>query len=157
MVVVPAEFGEMLAGSETVVHGRVVDVRSYDTAGRKTIETRITVQVIESLKGDAGQVVYFRVPGGQVGRYRRVMVGAPSFTAGEELVLFLRGRAPVVPQPFGLTQGVYRVARDAAGRGTVAPMMQQTPGRITRGDPARRPFDIQAFTAMVRSMAESPR
>ena len=31
MVVVPAEFSEMVAASQTIVHGRVVDVRSYET------------------------------------------------------------------------------------------------------------------------------
>jgi hypothetical protein len=45
-------------------------------------------------------VGYFRVPGGQVGRYRRVLIGAPEFSEGEEVVLFLKGRAPGVPFPF---------------------------------------------------------
>jgi len=154
MVTVPAEFGEMVAGSQTVVHGRVVNVQSYDTAGRKTIETRVAVQVLESLKGDAGSLVYFRVPGGQIGRYRRVMVGAPVFVEGEEVVLFLRGKAPVLPMPFGLTQGVYRVTRDTNGRAVVAPLVGQGAGRVVRGDPARKPLDIGAFMSLVRSISE---
>ena len=55
MVVVPAEFGEMVAASQTIVHGRVVDVQSYETAGRRTIESLVTVQVVEAIKGDARQ------------------------------------------------------------------------------------------------------
>jgi len=100
MVTAPSEFGEMVAASQVVVHGHVVDVRSYETAGRRTIESLVTVQVVEPLKGDPGAVVYFRIPGGQVGRYRRVMVGAPKFARGDEVVLFLKGRAPAMPMPF---------------------------------------------------------
>ncbi len=52
MVVVPAEFNEMVAASQTIVHGRVVDVQSYETAGRRTIESLVTVQVVEAIKGN---------------------------------------------------------------------------------------------------------
>jgi hypothetical protein len=157
MVVVPAEFGEMVAASQTIVHGRVVDVQSYETAGRRTIETLVTVQVVEAIKGQPGSTAYFKLPGGQVGRYRRVMVGAPQCARGDEVVLFLKGSAPAVPMPFGLTQGVYRVHRDAAGRATVMPMVPAGTERIVRGDPARRAPALAAFTSMVRTVAGSPR
>jgi hypothetical protein len=149
MVVVPAEFGEMVAASQTIIHGRVVDVQPYETAGRRTIESLVTVQVVEAIKGQPGNTAYFKLPGGQVGRYRRVMVGAPQCARGDEVVLFLKGAAPAVPMPFGLTQGIYRVSRDAAGRATVMPMVATGPERIVRGDPSRRPLELAAFTSMV--------
>jgi hypothetical protein len=152
MVIVPADFGEMVAGSPLVVHGRVVDVRGFETAGRRTIESLVTVRVLTAIKGEPGDTVYFRVPGGQVGRYRRVMVGAPQFAAQEEVVVFLSGRAPAVPMPFGLTQGIYRVQRDARGRATVTPLVAGA-DRVVRGDPARRPLDLAAFTSLVRGLA----
>lgn len=162
MVVMPAEFSEMVSASQTIVHGRVVDVRSYETAGRRTIESLVTVQVVEALKGqgplgpaEAGRYVYFRLPGGQVGRYRRVMVGAPHCEPGDELVLFLKGSAPAVPMPFGLTQGIYRVSRDAAGQATVMPTVNVSSGRVVRGDPSRRPLELTAFTTLVRTVAGS--
>jgi hypothetical protein len=135
----------------------VVDVQSYETAGRRTIETLVTVQVVEAIKGQPGSTAYFKLPGGQVGRYRRVMVGAPQCARGDEVVLFLKGSAPAVPMPFGLTQGVYRVHRDAAGRATVMPMVPAGTERIVRGDPARRAPALAAFTSMVRTVAGSPR
>ena len=156
MVVVPAEFGEMVAASQTIVHGRVVDVQSYETAGRRTIESLITVEVVEAIKGQPGSTAYFKLPGGQVGRYRRVMVGAPQCVRGDEVVLFLKGSAPAVPMPFGLTQGVYRVTRDAAGRALVTPMVPG-PERIVRGEPSRRPVDLASFTSMVRTVAGARR
>jgi hypothetical protein len=158
MVVVPAEFSEMVAASELVVHGRLVRVRSQVTGDRRTIETLVTVSVVDTLKGDPGATVYFRVPGGQVGRYRRVMVGAPEFTEGEEVVLFLKGRPPVVPMPFGLSQGVYRVSRGGDGRGMVTPLMiSAAPGRVVRGDPARRPLEISLFVRDIRAIVERQR
>jgi hypothetical protein len=153
MVIVPAEFGEMVAGSHLVVHGRVLDVRSFETAGRRTIESLVTIQVVTALKGEPGDTVHFRVPGGQVGRYRRVMVGAPQFARHEEVVVFLPGRAPLVPMPFGLTQGIYRVQRDARGRATVTPLVTAGADRVVRGDPARRPLDLATFAALVQGLA----
>ena len=162
MVVVPAEFNEMVTASQTIVQGRIVDVRSYETAGRKTIESLVTVQVLDAIKGqgplgpaEAGRYIYFKLPGGQVGRYRRIMVGAPQCERGDELVLFLKGSAPAVPMPFGLTQGVYRVSRAATGQATVMPVVNAGAARVVRGDPSRRPLELATFTNLVRTIASS--
>lgn len=150
--IAPADFAGMVIGSQVIVHGSIVDVRARATGGRGTIETQVTVAVATPLKGERAETVVFRVPGGQVGRYRRVMVGAPEFTVGEEVVLFLSGRAPAMPMPFGLNQGVYRVTR-AAGGATVAPLVAAAAGRVVRGDPARRPMPLDAFAREVRAIA----
>lgn len=156
MVVVPAGFSEMVIDSELVVHGRVVAVRPQIVGDRRTIETVVTIAVVDALKGQPGPTVYFRVPGGQVGRYRRFMVGAPEFAEGQEVVLFLKGRPPVVPFPFGLSQGVYRVVRGADGRSLVTPpAVAEAAGRVVRGDPSRRPVELSAFARNVRDIAGS--
>lgn len=158
MVLVPADFSEMVTASDLVVHGRVVAIRPQLVGDRRTIETVVTVAVVDALKGQPGETVYFRVPGGQVGRYRRVMVGAPEFAQGDEVVLFLKGRAPAVPFPFGLSQGVYRVLHAADGSALVTPpAVADVPGRVLRGDPARRPLDLSAFARNVRAIAERQR
>ena len=155
MVVVPAEFSEMVTASELVVHGRVLDVRAQIVSDRRTIETVVTVSVLDTIKGQPGATVYFKVPGGQVGRYRRFMVGAPEFASGEEVVLFLKGRPPAVPFPFGLSQGVYRVVRDETGRTLVTPpVVSEAAGRVVRGDPSRRQIELGTFTRNVRAIAE---
>jgi hypothetical protein len=151
----PTDFSEMVARSPLIVHGTVVDVRAQTTAGRRSIESLVTVAVIEPLKGPATARVVFRVPNGQIGRYRRITVGAPEFAAGEEVVLFLDGRPPVVPMPFGLSQGVYRVSR-AGGQAMVTPVPSAARGAVVRGDPARRPLTVAAFVQQVRTMAGQP-
>ena len=154
--VAPADFADMVTGSQVIVHGSVIDVRARAAGGRGTIETVVTVAVATPLKGDTASAVMFRVPGGQVGRYRRVMVGAPTFTPGEEVVLFLSGHAPAMPMPFGLHQGVYRVTR-SAGTAMVTPLVPDGAGRVVRGDPARRPLALDVFARNVRSIVERAR
>jgi len=154
-VIVPADFTEMVNGSQMVVHGRVIDVRSQMVGDRRTIESVVTVSVEESIKGQSGTTVFVRVPGGLVGRYRRFMVGAPVFRPGEEVVLFLTGRPPAIPMPFGLSQGVYRVSRAADGSAVVTPPVLSE-GRVVRGDPARRPLEIGAFLQQVHAAMGRP-
>jgi hypothetical protein len=77
------------------------------------------VAVEQALKGNPGATVMFRVPQGQVGRYRRIVVGAPEFSVGEEVVVFLTARPPSIPTVFGLNQGVRRLRGDAATRQVV--------------------------------------
>ena len=151
--ILPTDFPSMVAASPLIVHGTVVDVRAQATAGRRTIESIVTLAVVDRLKGPDVSRVVFRVPNGQLGRYRRITVGAPEFTIGDEVVLFLDGRPPIVPTPYGLNQGVYRVHR-AGGRAIVTPPIVAGAGRVVRGDPARRPVAVEAFARQVRTMAE---
>jgi len=157
-VEVPVEFGEMVQGSQLVVHGRVVDVRSQQTSDRRSIETIVTVAVSDALKGRPGDTVTFRMPGGEVGRYRRVVVGVPQFSSGDDVVVFLRGAPPAMPTVFGLSQGLFRVVRTADGRAVVTPAPLTAPAmgaeRVVRGDPARQPLPLDAFAREVRARTE---
>ena len=148
--VAPADFGQMARESDLIVRGTVVNVQSQLTGPRRSIESLITVFVAETMKGTPGTETVFRVPGGRVGRLRRVMVGAPEFALGDEVILFLKGRAPALAMPYGLSQGVYRISR-AAGAPVVTPAVATAAGRVVRGDPSRRPLDPAAFARQVQT------
>ena len=161
-VLVPAEFREIVAGSETIAYTRVVDVRPEWSEGRRQIDTIVTADVIASYKGEAVRTVSFRVPGGQIGRYRSVTIGAPVFSRGDEAVLFLQTADGDVPHVFGLNQGVFRVRLDprSGRRIVVRPALMASgdaPERIVRGAPARRAVDLEAFGAQVRAAMAAPR
>ena len=160
-VLLPADFTTVVTQSTIAVHGTVVDVQAGLTGPRRTIESIVTVSVITALKGTPGARVAFRVPNGQVGRYRRVLVGAPEFEEGDEVVVFLQGRAPAMPSLFGLSQGVYRVTRDSASRALVTPPPVMARGiaaeRVVRGDPVRTPMPVDQFAREVRSVLERVR
>ncbi|PYR26043.1 MAG: hypothetical protein DMF98_10240, partial [Acidobacteria bacterium] len=69
-----------------------------------------TLEVERYLKGSLGDSLEFRVPGGEFGRFRSVVVGAPEFAVDERIVVFLGAKGPAIPYVLGLSQGVFRVA-----------------------------------------------
>jgi hypothetical protein len=155
--IVPAEFREVVSGSQMIVHGRVLEVRPVLVDGRRRIDTIVTLEVGTVLKGGSAETVTFRVPGGTVGRYRSIMVGAPQFQAGEEVVMFLRADGPAIPHVFGLSQGVFRVRTDQrTGQRVVIPPVltagTDAPQAVTRGAPDRRPVPLEDFGAQVRAV-----
>ena len=157
-VLLPADFTTIVTGSPIIVHGRVAGVRSFTSGPRRTIESVVTLSVIDTLKGVPSRSVLFRVPNGQVGRYRRVVVGAPEFEEGDEVVVFLQAHAPAIPTLFGLSQGVYRVVRDGNAQAIVTPPGVMARGisaeRVVRGDPVRQPMPIAAFAREVLRVLE---
>jgi hypothetical protein len=152
--VVPLSFEQLVGESQSVVYGRVTDVRPQWTDDRRFIESVVTVEVLRGIKGGAAQSIAFTVPGGQVGRYLNVIPGAPSFVAGDLAVFFLTARGARLPVTTGLTQGIYRVQRDASsGEMLVVPPAIEGIGRIVRGDVRRKPVPLAVFEGTVRTVA----
>lgn len=155
-VILPIEFRELVATAPVIVHGQVVDVRAEWVDGRRSVETFVTLAVSEYLKGNLGERMTFRVPGGQLGRYRTIFVGAPEFHEGDEVVLFLKHSAPSYPYIVGLSQGAFRVVPEpGTGRRVVTTPIVMGKGsgdaeRIVRGDVTRKPLPIDSFRAAVR-------
>jgi hypothetical protein len=152
-VLVPIEFRQLVTLSNVIVHGRVTDAHGEWTDGRRSVETLVTVNATDYLKGDLGTTFTIHVPGGQLGRYRTVFVGAPEFHAGDEVVLFLRGGRII-----GLSQGAFRVVPDPqSGRPTVvSPIVMSvnpdTAEAVVRGDARRKPVALDAFRDVVRQV-----
>lgn len=156
-VLVPAEFREVVSGSNIIVYGVVTEVRAEWASDRRGIDTVVTFQAGTYLKGGPAETVTFKVPGGQIGRYRNVMVGAPQFRPGDEAVLFLRASGPAVAHVFGFNQGVYRVRSDAAtGQRMVVtpPLLARGAAAetVTRGALTRKSLSLDQFAATVRSV-----
>ena len=151
-VVVPNTFQEIVADASLIVRGRVTDVRAVSTLDRG-IESVATVAVDSVLKGPAESFVYVRVPGGEQGRTRVVMVGAPALRAGMSAVFFLaRAGGDNAWRPVGLMSGVAPIVRDATGRAIVrAPVLatRDTAGRVIRGDSSRRDLGVADFESLV--------
>jgi len=157
----PASFNQIVAESSTIVYGRVAGVRAAWSDDRRTIDSFVTVQAVDYLKGTRGATLLFRVPGGQVGDRVMVIPGVPSFREGDLVVVFLKGDGPAIPHPVGLAQGVFRVITDPrSGAPLVVPppiVARGGSARIGRGDPARGPVPFAAFAAEVRGFVEAGR
>jgi hypothetical protein len=160
-VIVPAEFREIVNGADIIAYGRVVETTVEWSDDRKRVDTLVTLQVGTYLKGGPGETLVFRVPGGQVGRFRNVMVGAPQFAVGEETVVFLNISDGGHPFVFGLNQGVFRVRiDDQTKRRVVTPPVlaarSSAPEVVVRGAVDRRPVPLETFGAQVQTVvAES--
>ena len=159
--IVPADLGELTHDAVAIIRGRVVAVDGRWTDDRRTIETLITLQADAYLKGSLGGTVQFRVPGGLLGRFRSIVVGAPRFAVDDHVVVFLGAQGPMIPYLVGFSQGVFRVVRDPSSgewRVTpppIGPSAAVTPVPIVRGDAARVPVPLADFESRVRSLVGS--
>jgi hypothetical protein len=153
----PMTFEQLVDDATAVVYARVADVRGRWTSDRRNIESVVTLDVLRYLKGDLGQDVALRVPGGEAGGMMQVLPGAPVLREGDLVVAFLGSRGPSVPMLVGLTQGLFRVVIDRqSGRAHVTPPLLKgsTAGRIIRGAADRHTLTIDAFASEVRSVME---
>jgi hypothetical protein len=152
-VVIPATLTELVRDASSVAVGTVVATEVRWTESRRAVETIVTLSAQRYLKGGLGETVRFRVPGGRLGRYRTIMLGAPEFRVGQRVIVFLGGRSSEAPHVLGLSQGVFRLVPTDAGW-VVTPAGPYTVSasatRIVRGDPSRRPMPLAEFEREVR-------
>lgn len=157
-VLVPATLDDLVREAGAIVRGRVVAVDSRVTADRREIDTIVTLAAEASLKGPLESTVQFLVPGGTVGRYRRVFVGAPEFAVGQRAIVFLGWNGPSYPYLIGLGQGVFRILEDDRGASLVTPPMLVSPQTgtraVVRGDIARRPVPLAEFERQLRTLGQ---
>jgi len=158
-VLVPASLEELTRDASVIARGQVVAVEGRWTDDRRTIETLVTLEAESYMKGQMGTIVQFRVPGGTLGRYRNIVIGAPQFSVGQRVVVFLGVNGPQVPYILGLNQGVYRVDVDTAGQAFVSPppVMPGVTGPVVRGASSRQPAPLAVFEREVRSAAGDAR
>jgi hypothetical protein len=159
-VLIGADLGELSRDAVAIARGRVVAVDARWTEDRRAIETLVTLEVETYLKGAFGSTLQFVVPGGELGRYRSVLVGAPEFDVDQHVIVFLGARGPSVPYVLGLSQGVFRIvpAADHASQPIVMPPANfpVAAGTVTikRGDPQRRPMALQEFEQRVHALVD---
>ena len=155
-VLLPADLGDLAREARSIARGRIAAVDAQWSDDRRTIETLVTLEVDVYLKGALGPTVLFRVPGGAVGRYRRIFVGAPEFAVDQHVIVFLGAQGPSVPYVLGLSQGVFRLFQNGDRTGWLVTPPPVLPSasvqRIVRGDPARGPMPLADFEQRVRAL-----
>lgn len=139
----------MVAQSTSVVRARVNGASAAQRASG--IYTYFRLEVLETMKGVApGEVA---VPGGTLGGVRQIVAGAPKLENGHEYVLFLWTSPSGLTQVIGLTQGVFRVVRNASGEATVVRAASTEPMLDAAGRPVRDEtltLTLEALRAAVR-------
>jgi hypothetical protein len=153
VVVIPITFEQLVDEAAAVVYARVADVRGQWTLDRQSIDSIITLEALQYVKGDLGPTVTMRLPGGEASGRIQVIPGAPVLREGELVVLFLKARGPALLTTLGLGQGIFRVTRDVrtgAMLVTPPPLKESERGRVIRGAAERRALSIDRFFAAVR-------
>jgi hypothetical protein len=133
---------ELVASSNAVVQGRVLDVRSFWNEDHTNIVSEARVEVTDLVAGEAPAVVTVRTFGGEVGSYRVEAHGFPSFNSGEQVLLFLAADGDAY-RVAGYRQGQYRVRASAKGKLAV-PTLEEGVRLFTRdGKQAPAPQAVQ--------------
>jgi hypothetical protein len=148
----PADLNELAVAASAIVYARITDAQAQASDDRLRVETLVTAEAIGYIKGNLGRTVAFRVPGGTIGAYKTIMVGAPSFTPGEEVILFIGTER--TPHLVGFSQGVYRVRvddRTGVRMVTPAPVFSAAENTtVKRG--TRGPMPLDEFAQRVRQV-----
>lgn len=156
----PTDFRDLVTGAAAIVHGRVTAARSDWADGRAHIDTFVTIEIEQYLKGNLGPSLEIRVPGGELGRYRDIVVGAPKLAIGDDVILFLSTRGGGPPHVLGLMLGVFRVRHDG-GQTFVSPAPAMatdgTSRRIVKGSRAQAPVAMASFVADIAEAIASAR
>ena len=108
--------------SSRIVQGRVTGMQSAWNPGHTQIRTTITINVSDVFKGTMppnGALVIEQL-GGQVGDMAMDVSDQPSFTVGENVILFL-GASGIATPVVGLQQGKLTVVPDPS---TGVPMVR---------------------------------
>jgi hypothetical protein len=104
-------FDELAQKSSAVARLRCQSSKSYWDGGELWTDT--SFEVVERNKGLLGASVTVRMLGGRADGFTSRVDGVPAFRAGEEVYLFLWGKAGEPYRVLGWSQGTFRIIRDA--------------------------------------------
>lgn len=112
--VIPPEFSELSARPDYIVRARVVHVEPELrlTQGRELIFTRITLEVLEVIAGQPPQPLVLTMLGGRIDDAELTVHGVPTFSVGDEDILFIKDNGKNFHPLYGVMHGRYPVKRD---------------------------------------------
>lgn len=126
---VDMELPELVAGSDAVIEGRVVEVESFWDENGAVIVTEALIQVDDKIAGKSEDWIRVRVPGGEVDGYTIQAPGFPTLALDERVVLFVHRPAEggdalrITGNPLGkyrvVEEGGEQLARPTVDSGAV--------------------------------------
>jgi len=103
---------DLIAKSTAIVRGQVTG--SWAAFTGSIVYTHYQIQVAETFKGPARNLVEIVVTGGSVNGIHQNFAGSPTLNTGDEFVFFLWTSKAGLTQIMGLTQGLFAVPRDGS-------------------------------------------
>ena len=97
--VIPMSFAEIVDAAETVVVAEAIDSRAewVTTGASRSIVTRVTFRVTDTLKGTERVLLPLDFLGGTVGNVEQEVSRVPTFEISDRAVLFVSGQRTASP------------------------------------------------------------
>ena len=117
--VIPPTFEQLVQQAELIFQGTVTDVRSVweGEGAQRHINTYVTFQIGENMKGNAGSSYTIRILGGTVGDETMEVTDTPKFKMGDRDILFVEHNNDQFVPLVGINNGRFHVQRDGNGEG----------------------------------------
>ena len=112
--VIPPTFEQLVRQAELIFQGSVTDVRSVweGEGAQRHIETYVTFQVGDAIKGSSVGTYTIQMLGGTVGDDTLVITDAPKFQVGDHDILFVEHNGQQFVPLVGIMYGRFRVQHD---------------------------------------------
>ncbi len=111
---------QLVVNSRVILLGEVRSVKSQWDPAQQFISTYVKIRVQKIIKGQLqNEVIVFKQLGGRVGEDATVIFGAPEYSVGQNVLLFLETARDNTLRVSQLFQGKYDVVTDQAGKGRV--------------------------------------
>ena len=112
--VIPPTFEQLVQQAELISQGTVTDVRSVweGEGAQRHINTYVTFQIGENMKGNAGSSYTIRILGGTVGDETMEVTDTPKFKMGDRDILFVEHNNDQFVPLVGINNGRFHVQRD---------------------------------------------
>ena len=153
---IPTDLADVVSIATVIVRGRVIDTRAFTEMANGPVVTAVTLSIADVLKGNADRTLTFRVHGGDLGRYRQVIIGEPTFVVGDDAYVFLKRASEGALWTVGMSAGVYKITSTGATGAlmvnppVVAGVTATVGAQIVRGDVRRNPMGIGDFAGVVK-------
>jgi hypothetical protein len=146
----PTSVEDLARESSAVVRGRVVSKSAAWAAQGKKIVTLVELETGAVWRGQASSRVTVVVPGGVVDGIGQHVAGAPQFTVGEDVAVFLQGVGPARFRLHGLGMGKFTIGSDEAV--PVMTEMQFAAGEVAAGERRVGRMSVAELERRVRSV-----
>jgi hypothetical protein len=112
--VIPPTFEQLVQQAELIFQGTVTDVRSVweGEGAQRHIDTYVTFQIDENVKGKATSSYTIRMLGGTVGDETMEVTDSPKFKVGEREILFVEHNNEQFVPLVGINHGHFHLQRD---------------------------------------------
>src|SRR6266571_5966595 len=112
--VIPPTFDQLVQQAELIFQGTLTGVRSaWEGEGaQRHINTYVTFQIAENVKGDAGASYTIRILGGTVGDETMEVTDTPKFKVGDSDILFVEHNNDQFVPLVGINNGRFHIQHD---------------------------------------------